>query len=204
MTALPHRHRCGPASRRPLPREAETLGGGAHPGARASRPHALPLPAAQFPCDGAPVHPAGRNAMGPAIQRTPPRAARAMGGAHPGARASRPHALPLRTAQFPCDVAPGHPAGGNAIGPAEAEPRRRCRSDQVEEMGRAVPGFVRAGRPHSRSPSFHDVVAAKEVHRSSCPFVVRLDERSAISPLKGPHRSSPASGPGEHGTMSLK
>ena len=32
------------------------------------------------------------------------------GGAHPGARASRPHALPLRTAQFPCDEAPRHQA----------------------------------------------------------------------------------------------
>ena len=37
--------------------------------------------------------------------------------APPGARASRPHALPFGAAQFPCDVAPGHPAsgsGGNA------------------------------------------------------------------------------------------
>ena len=35
--------------------------------------------------------------------------------AHPGTRASRPHALPLRSAQFPCDAAPGHPAGGNGV-----------------------------------------------------------------------------------------
>ena len=35
--------------------------------------------------------------------------------AHPGTRASRPHALPLRSAQFPCDGAPGHPAGGNGV-----------------------------------------------------------------------------------------
>ena len=33
------------------------MGACAHPGARASRPHALPLPAAQFPCDGAAGHP---------------------------------------------------------------------------------------------------------------------------------------------------
>ena len=44
---------------------------------------------------------------------------------HPGARASRPHAMPLRIAQFPCDAAPGHPAGVDAIGSAEAESRRR-------------------------------------------------------------------------------
>ena len=42
-------------------------------------------------------------------------------GVHPGTRASRPHVLPLRSAQFPCDLAPGHPAGGNGMGSAEAE-----------------------------------------------------------------------------------
>ena len=31
---------------------------------------------------------------------------------HPGARASRPHALPFRFAQFPCDGAPRHPHAG--------------------------------------------------------------------------------------------
>ena len=69
---------------------------------------------------------------------------------HPGARASLPHALPLRAAQFPCDAASGHLAGGNAVGPAEAESWRRCRSIRVEQMGEAVPGRVRAGRPRSR------------------------------------------------------
>ena len=34
------------------------------PGARASRPHALPQRAAQIPWDGAPVRPAGENRMG--------------------------------------------------------------------------------------------------------------------------------------------
>ena len=72
------------------------------------------------------------------------------GGAHPGARASRPHALPKRFAQFPCDVAAGHPANGNGMGPGEAESCRRCRSTRVEERAEAVPGRVRAGRPRSR------------------------------------------------------
>ena len=36
--------------------------------------------------------------------------------AHPGARASRPHAPPLRVAQYVYDVAAGHPGGGNGVG----------------------------------------------------------------------------------------
>ena len=60
-------------------------------------------------------------------------------GRHPGARASRPHAIPLPAAQFPCDAAPDHPAGGNAMGSAEAESWPRCRSTPVEEMGKALP-----------------------------------------------------------------
>ena len=59
------------------------------------------------------------------------------GAPHPGARASRPHALPLGAAQFPCDGAPGHPAGGNAMGPAEEESWSPCRSTRVEELGGA-------------------------------------------------------------------
>ncbi len=76
----------------------------------------------------------------------------------PGARASRPHAVPSVAAQFPCDVAADRPAGGNRMGPAEAEAGRRCRSIRVEEMGEAIPGFVRAGRPRSRGTFSPDVV----------------------------------------------
>ena len=72
-------------------------------------------------------------------------------GRHPlGARASRPHAVPSVAAQFPCDVAADRPAGGNRMGPAEAEAGRRCRLIPVEEMAEAARGFVRAGRPRSR------------------------------------------------------
>ena len=66
----------------------------------------------------------------------------------PGARASRPHAVPSVAAQFPCDVAADRPAGGNRMGPAEAG--RRCRLIPVEEVAEAARGFVRAGRPRSR------------------------------------------------------
>ena len=68
----------------------------------------------------------------------------------PGARASRPHAVPSVAAQFPCDVAADRPAGGNRMGPAEAGAGRRCRLIPVEEMAEAAGGFVRAGRPRSR------------------------------------------------------
>ena len=64
--------------------------------------------------------------------------------------ASRPHAVPSVTAQFPCDVAADRPAGGNRMSPAEAEAGRRCRLIPVEEMAEAAGGFVRAGRPRSR------------------------------------------------------
>ena len=73
-----------------------------------------------------------------------------IGTPHPGARASRPHAVPSVAAQFPCDVAADRPAGGNRMGPAKAEAGRRCRLIPVEEMGEAAGGFVRAGRPRSR------------------------------------------------------
>ena len=51
---------------------------------------------------------------------------------------------------FPAMRPPGHPAGGNGMGSAEADSWRRCRSTRVEEMAEAVPRLVRAGRPRSR------------------------------------------------------
>ena len=67
-----------------------------------------------------------------------------------GARASRPHPVPLAAAELQCDAAGSHPVGGNPIGQAEGEPWRRSRLIQVGEMAEAVPGLVRAGRPRSR------------------------------------------------------
>ena len=67
-----------------------------------------------------------------------------------GARASRPHPVPLAAAELQCDAAGSHPVGGNGIGRAEGEPWRRSRSMQVEEMAKALPGLVRAGRPRSQ------------------------------------------------------
>ena len=67
-----------------------------------------------------------------------------------GARASRPHAVPLAAAELQCNAAGSHPVCGNSIGQVEGEPWRRSRLIQVGEMAEAVPGLVRAGRPRSR------------------------------------------------------
>ena len=104
-------------------------------------------------------------------------------GRHPRERGrSRPHAVPSVAAQFPCDVAADRPAGGNRMGPAEAEAGRRCRLIPVKEMAEAAGGFVRAGRPrspgglppmtgsHQRDKSaeaFWRQLSLKEVHQSS-------------------------------------
>ena len=68
----------------------------------------------------------------------------------PGARASRPHAVPLVVAELPRGFAGSHYVGSNRSGQAEGEPWRRSRLIQVGEMAEAVPGLVRAGRPRSR------------------------------------------------------
>ncbi len=70
--------------------------------------------------------------------------------AHPGARASRPHAPPSRAAQYVYDVAAGNLGSGNGVGLGEADPWRVCRSSGVEEMREAVRRRMRAGRPRSR------------------------------------------------------
>ena len=44
----------------------------------------------------------------------------------------------------------GHPVGRRRISEAEGEPWRRFRLIEVGELGKAVPGLVRAGRPRSR------------------------------------------------------
>ena len=67
-----------------------------------------------------------------------------------GARASRPHAVPLPVAELQYDAAGSHPVGENSSGQAEGEPWRRSRLIQVGEMSKAVPGLVRAGRPRSQ------------------------------------------------------
>ena len=109
-----------------------------------------------------------------------------------GARASRPHPVPLAAAELQRDATGSHPVGGNSIGQAEGEPWRRSRLIQVGEMAQAVPGLVRAGRPRSQeaiivpsqeavttsSHQGHKIAEAswcrlslKEVHLSSCSFV---------------------------------
>ena len=91
-----------------------------------------------------------------------------------GARASRPHAVSLGAAEFPCDAAGSRPFVGNPIGQAAGEPWCRCRWMQVGERAKAAPGLVRARRPRSQGASFHDLVAAraKKYRRLLAPYVI--------------------------------
>ena len=116
----------------------------------------------------------------------PPDTPTSPSGRHPpGARASRPHAVPSVAAQFPCDVAADRPAGGNRMGPAEAEAGRRCRLIAVEEMSEAVGGFVRAGRPRSRVASSHDrVIPTGQKCRSILAPVVVEGDPSVLVPIR--------------------
>ena len=69
-------------------------------------------------------------------------------GRHPRERGRpAPHAVPSVAAQFPCDVAADRPAGGNRMGPAEAEAGRRCRLIPVEEMAEACGRICAGGTP---------------------------------------------------------
>ena len=86
---------------------------------------------------------------------------------HPGARASRPHALPFGAAQFPCDSAPGHPAGGNAMGWAEAGSEAVAGRTARRSWPRLCQDVC--GRD-ARAPgwaSFRDVVVAAKAPRQS-------------------------------------
>ena len=88
----------------------------------------------------------------------------------PGARASRPHAVPLVVAELPRGFAGSHYVGSNRSGQAEGEPWRRSRLIQVEEMAEAVPGLVRAGRPRSREENWgrpHRIIAGVSSPRSN-------------------------------------
>ena len=75
-----------------------------------------------------------------------------------------------------------HPVDGNRIGPAEGELWRCCRLIHVGELGGAVPGFVRAGRPRSRGASSEPQRdAAGATRRRREPH--RPGRRRAMAPL---------------------
>ena len=101
-----------------------------------------------------------RSAVFPRMIRAAP-----PGGPCPGARASRPHAVPLAAAELRCNAAGSHPFCGNRIGRAEGEPWRRSRLIQVGEMAEAVPGLVRAGRPRSQGDPFCERARAQNCRR---------------------------------------
>ena len=110
-----------------------------------------------------------------------------------GARASRPHPVPLAAAELQCDAAGSHPVGGNQHRPGR---RRAMAPFPVDPSGGDGRGCARLGAggtpalPASRHPMTsshqgHQIAEAfwyrlwlKEVHLSSgyspCPLVVRL------------------------------
>ena len=77
-----------------------------------------------------------------------------------GARASRPHPVPLAAAELQCDAAGSHPVGGNSSGQAEGEPWRRSRLIQVGEM--ASPHFSPGGVMMAQEFSPQRVLASEE------------------------------------------
>ena len=61
---------------------------------------------------------------------------------------------------FPAMPPAGHPAGGNGMGPVEAESWRRCRSSRVEELGEALPVLCRRD---ARAPGgLHPVTSTRQ------------------------------------------
>ena len=105
----------------------------------------------------------------------------------PGARASRPHAVPLRAAQFPCDTAPGYPAGGNAMGSSEAESRPRCRSTRVERMGEALPALC--GRDARVPGGLHPMTSSlqwRSIGLRVYSWVIFNNERQFLPPMIRP------------------
>ena len=64
---------------------------------------------------------------------------------------------------------PATPSAGTALS------RRRCRSRQVEEVGEAVPGRVRAGRPRSRVGCLFQLVLLFEEACVGLPGLIPAD-----------------------------
>ena len=112
-----------------------------------------------------------------------------------GARASRPHPVPLAAAELQCDAAGSHPVGGNSSGQAEGEPWRRSPVDPSGEDGRgcarlgaggtpALPGSHHcAGGTPALPGSLHPMTSSHQGHKIAEAFRYRLS-------LKQVHLSS--------------
>ena len=127
----------------------------AHPGARASRPHALPYRAAEFPCDGHPATLPARTpwaglqpcepARAPSSSKSDGRGPPGSAGVPPACTAPHHRIVPL---SFPDRWAPGHPAGENAMGRAAALQAGAVSPRAARAMGKGPPGSAGA-RMHS-------------------------------------------------------
>ena len=103
---------------------------------------------------------------------------------HPQARTgSTPEpALGAQTLRPFNPVHPVYPCSKNV------DPLRRSRPIQVAEMGKAVPGIVRAGRPRSRVASSHDLMTPRS--RSSPDSASRAAASRPDDPVHPVHRCS--------------
>ena len=72
----------------------------------------------------------------------------------------------MEVAERQRDFAGSHPVGVNLNGQTERDPRGRSGSIRVAEMGEAVPGIVRAGRPRSRGGIVHTLNREHGLHRA--------------------------------------
>ena len=155
MTALPHRQVLWPGKPARAPSRSKSVERRCPPGARASRPHALPLPAAQFLCDGAPGH--GRAVhvrlfAATRLRAGPPRERGRLARIGPGHRVTNPARVdsPHLAKEWPWMAG--------------------CLQEQGCGRDARAPGGA----------SSHDVVVPKEAHR----------------PLEEGERTGPNSGPG--------
>ena len=56
----------------------------------------------------------------------------------------------MAAAELRCESAGSHPVAGHRVSQTEGEQWCRSRLIEVGEMGEALPGLVRAGRPRSQ------------------------------------------------------
>ena len=141
-----------------------------------------------------------------------------------GARASRPHPVPakassragasglstlqaassvrrLAAAELQCDSAGSNPVVGHHISQAEGE--QWCRSPLIEvgELGEAVPGLVRAGRPRSQAITPPLRGESQKPSRQAMADAVGGGNRALGGKPVGPRRTPELTRPGKNVTF---
>ena len=149
---------------------------------RMSRPTGTPVALRELPkgC---------RSTFGEFARRIPPNAP---SGQHPpGARASRPHAVPWIAAQFSCDVAARPSCRREPHGPGRRRALAPLPVDPGGGDGRGCGKNCAGGTPALPGGAlFHDIVEPKEVYPSSCLFVFIRGSSSLNNPVHPVHPCS--------------